>query len=236
MQNILITGGAGFMGIHLCNELISHGYKVTVLDNLSPHVHGLDAERPDRIHKDVGLIIGDIRDVFTVEPLVKKADAVVHLAAIGSDGKSMDQIQELHDVNNIGTSVLLESLIRHPDQKLILASSMSIYGEGYYTDSTGVIHQNLNRSFRDLLDRSWDFKNYQGETLLPLPCKEDHIPSLDTVYALTKYDQEKLCMLVSVAYDLPVVSLRFFNVYGPGQSFVSRYSDVMSEFISRFIN
>ncbi|MCE7054681.1 NAD-dependent epimerase/dehydratase family protein [Algoriphagus sp. AGSA1] len=174
MQNILITGGAGFMGIHLCNELISHGYKVTVLDNLSPHVHGLDAERPHRIHKDVELIVGDIRDVFTVEPLVKKADMVVHLAAIGSDGKSMDQIQELHDVNNIGTSVLLESLIRNPVQKLILASSMSLYGEGYYTDSGGVIYQNLNRSPTDLLDKKWDFKNAQGELLVPIACKEDH--------------------------------------------------------------
>ncbi|WP_057937813.1 NAD-dependent epimerase/dehydratase family protein [Algoriphagus resistens] len=236
MENILITGGAGFMGCYLCDELLSRGYKVTVLDNLSPHVHGLDSERPERVSKDVELVVGDIRDVFTVEPLVKKADAVFHLAAIGSNGKSMDQIQELNDVNNIGTSVLIESIIRNPVRKLIFASSLSIYGEGTYTDSSGGIYQNLNRSPADLMAKKWDFHSPSGELLIPLACKEDHIASLDSVYALTKYDQEKLCMLVSEAYNIPVVSLRFFNVYGPGQSFESRYSDVMSGFVSRFIN
>lgn len=236
MKNILITGGAGFIGIHLSNELVNQGYSVTVLDNLSPHVHGLDSERPIGLNPSVKLVIGDVRDVFTINDLVIWSDAIFHFASIGSADKSLAQIQELNDVNNIGTSVLVESVIKNPVKKLILASSMCVYGEGYYSDSKGNTYQNLTRSLSDLENKQWDFINRSGEFLLPLPCNEQQNPRLDSMYSITKFDQEKICMLVGEAYNIPVVSLRFFNVYGPGQSFESRYSDVLSGFISRFLN
>jgi len=236
MKNILITGGAGFLGIHLCDELISNGYKVTVLDNLSPYVHGPEAEVPGDLNKDVELVIGDVRDRLIVERLVRNADAVFHLAAIGSNEKFQNQIQEVNDVNTIGTSVLLEAIIKYPVQKLILASSMYVYGEGYYRDPAGNILQNLTRSQERLANKLWDFQTDNGEILRPIASKEVHASSLDSVYALTKYDQEKLCHMIGSAYTIPVCSLRYFNIYGPGQAFESCYSQEIADFTSRLLS
>ena len=132
MKKILITGGAGFIGSHLCDELLKHNYAITVLDNLSEQVHGQGTSRPEYLNDQVKLIKGDVRDAALVEELVKETDAVFHLAALVGVGQSMYEIQEYTDVNNVGTATLLEAIIKHPVKKLVVASSMSIYGEGLY--------------------------------------------------------------------------------------------------------
>ena len=136
-KHILITGGAGFVGSHLADELLAHGHRVRALDNLSPQVHGSGAGRPAYLDRDVELVIGDIRDPETVRRALKGIDAVYHLAACVGVGQSMYQIERYTDVNNVGTAVLLEALIERPVERLIVASSMSIYGEACTAPRTG---------------------------------------------------------------------------------------------------
>src|SRR3954468_14872480 len=107
-QSILITGGAGFIGSHLSNELIQHGYRVRVLDNLCPQVHGLEANRPSYLNSEVELQIGDVRDPAAVKKALKTMDAVYHFVAAVGVGQSMYEIADYTSINNVGTAILLE--------------------------------------------------------------------------------------------------------------------------------
>src|SRR4051794_23575605 len=128
-KRILITGGAGFIGSHLADELLRHGYRVRALDVLAEQVHGPARQRPDYLSDDVELIVGDVRDKDTVRKALAGVDAVYHLAAAVGVGQSMYEIEQYTSLNNLGTAVLLEALIERPVERLIVASSMSIYGE-----------------------------------------------------------------------------------------------------------
>ena len=136
-KRVLITGGAGFVGSHLADELLEHGYSVRALDNLSPQVHGETATRPDYLSPDVELMVGDVRDESAIAKALKGVDAVYHFAATVGVGQSMYQIAEYTSVNGEGTAILLEALARRPVERLVVASSMSIYGEGLYTTRHG---------------------------------------------------------------------------------------------------
>src|SRR3954469_10963698 len=131
-KRILITGGAGFIGSHLADELLACGHRVRALDCLTEQVHGASRERPSYLAKDVELIAGDVRDPELVRRSLIDVDAVYHLAAAVGVGQSMYEIAHYTSVNNLGTAVLLECLIEHPVERLVVASSMSIYGEGLY--------------------------------------------------------------------------------------------------------
>src|ERR1700730_5621346 len=131
-KRILITGGAGFIGSHLADELQRRGYKVRALDNLSSQVHGSEGLRPSYLDPDVELITGDVRDPDSVRKALTNIDAVYHFAAAVGVGQSMYQIAHYTQINNVGTAVLLEALIQQPVSRLIVASSMSLYGEGSY--------------------------------------------------------------------------------------------------------
>src|SRR5690554_3884540 len=159
MKNILISGGAGFIGSHLCDELLKHNYSITVLDNLSEQVHGKNNLRPEYLNDQIKLVKGDIRDASLVEELVKNTDAIFHFAALVGVGQSMYEIKEYTDVNNVGTANLLEAVIKHPVKKLVVASSMSIYGEGMYRDSSGKQHHAASRSIDQLKDNDWEVYN-----------------------------------------------------------------------------
>src|SRR5690606_16470195 len=137
VRQVLITGGAGFIGSHLADELLAHGYRVRALDNLDPQVHGADAERPSYLHDDVELIRGDVRDRDAVRHALEGVDAVFHFAAAVGVGQSMYEIERYTDINNRGTAVLLEALIEHKPARLVVASSMSVYGEGLYRSAGG---------------------------------------------------------------------------------------------------
>lgn len=235
-KTILITGGAGFIGSHVADEMLKQGYAVRALDNLCAQVHGPDAQRPSYLHPDVELIRGDIRDKEMVKKALEGIDAVFHFAALVGVGQSMYQIEEYTEVNNVGTANLLEAIINKPVEKLIVASSMSIYGEGLYQDANGVPYMECERKIEDLKAGKWELYDKTGRTLIPAPTGERKTPCLSSVYALSKYDQERMCMMTSRAYNIPTVALRFFNVYGSRQALSNPYTGVLAIFASRLLN
>ena len=235
MNKILITGGAGFIGSHLCDELISKGYSVRVLDSLIAQVHGPDAERPEYLHPEVDLIVGDVRDKVAVLNALEGVDAVYHFAARVGVGQSMYEVNEYTDVNNRGTAVLLEALIEKPVKRLIVASSMSIYGEGLYVSDNGDVVEDANRSLQQLKQSQWELSS-NGSALKPIATPESKKPSLASVYALSKYDQEVMSLICGKAYNIPTVALRFFNVYGTRQALSNPYTGVLAIFASRYLN
>ena len=235
-KKVLITGGAGFIGSHVADELLQQGYEVRALDNLSEQVHGRGRKRPKYLHPDVELQLGDVRDPKAMRMAVEGVDAVFHLAAMVGVGQSMYQIKEYTEVNNLGTAVLLEALMKHPVEKLVVASSMSIYGEGLYTDSQGLFHMEVSRKLSDLKKAQWELYNELGEQLHPEPTPESKKPDLSSIYALSKYDQERLCLIAGKAYNIPTSALRFFNVYGTRQALSNPYTGVLAIFASRLLN
>lgn len=235
-KKILITGGAGFIGSHLADELLEKGCHVRVLDNMSEQVHGRSQDRPEYLNPDVELVKGDVRDPEMVEKALKGIDCVYNFAAMVGVGQSMYEIVDYTDVNNLGTATLLEALIARPVEKLIVASSMSIYGEGLYKNSKGEIVQGVERSLEQLKAHQWELKDSDGSELKPLATPETKQPSLASVYALSKYDQERLCLIIGRTYNIPTVALRFFNVYGTRQALSNPYTGVLAIFASRLLN
>jgi dTDP-L-rhamnose 4-epimerase len=234
-QHVLITGGAGFVGSHLADELLENGYHVRVFDALCPQVHEEEA-RPEYLNADVELIAGDIRDPDAVRAALEGIDAVFHLASLVGVGQSMYQIARYTEVNNLGTAVMLEALIEKPVERLVVASSMSIYGEGLYQNARGERVAGEERSMAQLRDRDWELRDHDGEVLTPVPTPETKTPTLASVYALSKYDQERLCLMTGRAYGIPTVALRFFNIFGTRQALSNPYTGVLAIFASRFLN
>lgn len=235
-KRILITGGAGFIGSHLADELLRRGHRVRVLDALVSQVHGEDAGRPPYLDPEVELRVGDVLDPSAVREALDGVDAVYHLAAMVGVGQSMYQISDYTAVNNEGTAVLLEALSKHPVGRLVVASSMSIYGEGLYRDVAGRAVPGAQRSLERLKARDWELRDAAGRVLAPVPTPEEKTPALASVYALSKYDQERLCLIVGPAYGIPTVALRFFNVYGPRQALSNPYTGVLAIFAARLLN
>lgn len=235
-KHILITGGAGFIGSHVANELLLSGYRVRVMDSLVEQVHGPERRRPTYLSKDVEFVSGDIRDPEAVARALRHMDAVIHLAALVGVGQSMYQIAEYTSVNNSGTATLLQALSMHPVEHLSVASSMSIYGEGLYRDADGHTRPGPDRSLEQLKMGDWEIHDELGRPLTPVPTPEDKRPALASVYALSKYDQERLCLIVGRAYQIPTVALRLFNTYGPYQALSNPYTGVLSNFASRVLN
>ncbi len=235
-KNVLITGGAGFIGSYLADELIRRGYRIRALDNLSVQVHGPERKRPRYLHPDVELIVGDVRDPETVGRALKGMDAVYHLAARVGVGQSMYEVEEYTSMNDVGTAVVLEALIKNPVERLIAASSMSVYGEGLYRDSAGRVCEAVPRSFEQLRAGDWELHDADGGILHPCPTPETKAPCLASVYAVNKFSQERMCLLVGRAYQIPAVALRFFNVFGPRQSLSNPYTGVIAIFASRLLN
>jgi dTDP-L-rhamnose 4-epimerase len=235
-MKILITGGAGFIGSHLADALIARGHQVRALDSLLPQVHGDQADRPEYLHDDVELMRGDIRDARAVQRALEGMDAVYHLAAAVGVGQSMYEIEHYTSTNNLGTAILLQQIARRPVQRLVVASSMSLYGEGLYKRSDGTIVQDAERGIQQLRAGDWDVRDVTGDTLVPLPTPETKASSLSSVYALSKFDQERMCLMVGHAYGIPTVALRFFNVYGIRQALSNPYTGVLAIFASRLMN
>jgi dTDP-L-rhamnose 4-epimerase len=235
-KNILITGGAGFIGSHLADELLEHGYSVRALDNLSEQVHGPDPVRPAYLHPEVELMVGDVRDPTAVRRALQGMDAVYHFAAKVGVGQSMYEVAEYTSVNNQGTAVLLEALIEKPVERLVVASSMSLYGEGLYQAPNGSLQPGSDRPLEQLQARHWELRTEEGEPLEPVPTPETKPPSLASVYALSKYDQERMCLMIGRAYGIPSVGVRFFNVYGTRQALSNPYTGVLAIFAARLLN
>jgi dTDP-L-rhamnose 4-epimerase len=233
---VLVTGGAGFIGSHVADDLLAAGYGVRALDNLADQVHGESGTRPGYLPADVELVVGDIRDPEVVRRSLEGVDSVLHLAAAVGVGQSMYEVAHYTAVNNTGTAVLLEALLDKPVRKLIVASSMSIYGEGLYQRRDGSISPAGTRSLEQLRRGEWELRGNAGEPLAPLATPEWKPPALESVYALSKYDQERLCLMIGRAYGIPTVALRLFNVYGTRQALSNPYTGVLAIFAARLLN
>jgi dTDP-L-rhamnose 4-epimerase len=234
-RHVLITGGAGFIGSHLADRLLEAGHRVTALDDLCRQVHP-ERRRPEYLSSDVALIRGDVRDSDSVRRALRGVDAVVHLAAAVGVGQSMYEVAHYTSTNNLGSAVLLEALIERPVERLVVASSMSIYGEGLYETEAGVPCAVGERSVEQLKRHEWEPRAADGVRLVPVPTPETKAPCLASVYALSKYDQERLALLIGQAYGIPTVALRFFNVYGPRQALSNPYTGVLAIFAARLLN
>jgi dTDP-L-rhamnose 4-epimerase len=233
--NVLITGGAGFIGSHLARRLLGAGHRVRVLDSLIEQVHPA-GERPPHLDRDVELVVGDVRDRTAVDRALSGIDEVVHLAARVGVGQSMYEIAEYTSVNAQGTGVLLEALIDRPVRKLVVASSMSVYGEGLYMCDEGRRVADCERTPAQLERAEWEPIGPGGERLDPVPTPESKPPSLRSMYALGKFHQERMCLLFGSTYGVPTVALRLFNVYGRHQALSNPYTGVLAVFAARLLN
>jgi len=234
-DRVLITGGAGFIGSHLADALLRDGYHVRALDSLVQQVHPT-RERPDYLDPAVELVVGDVRDADAVRSALDDVDFVVHLAARVGVGQSMYEIDDYVAVNSLGTATLLQALLDRPVARIVVASSMSIYGEGLYLDRGGRAVPALARTRAALAERQWEPRGAEGEPLRPVPTPESKPPSLSSMYALNKFEQERSVLLFGEAYGIPATALRFFNVYGPRQALSNPYTGVLAIFASRLLN
>ena len=234
-ENVLITGGAGFIGRAVVGELLERGHRVRVLDSLIEQVHG-DVERPTELAQEVEFVRADVRNADAVAKALQGVDSVIHLAAEVGVGQSMYAVERYTSVNDVGTAVLFEKLIDKPVRRVVTASSMSIYGEGLYEDADGRSVQDARRQPRTTEEQSWDPVDGQGRPLRPVATPEWKRPDLASIYALNKYVQERTTHIMSEAYGMEGVCLRLFNVYGPGQALSNPYTGVLAIFASRLLN
>ena len=232
---LLITGGAGFIGSHLTTELLQHGYRVRTLDNLIPRVHGPERQRPGHLDPRAELLVGDIRDPQRVQEALEGVESVIHLAAVVGERSSMYQIEKYMSVNTAGTAVLLEALLDHPVERLIVASSSAVYGEGLYCSYNGTTYPKIRRSPGQVAKGDWEPRSPDGEVIYPLPTPETKEVSPLSVYAISKYDQEEMCRMIGESYGIPTAILRLFSVYGPHQGYANPYSGMLTEYASRLL-
>jgi dTDP-L-rhamnose 4-epimerase len=243
-MRILVTGGAGFIGSHVVDRLIERGHEVVVLDNLDPQVHGPGADTPINIAAHVGggrveFIRGDVRNRDDVRRALEGVEAVAHLAAAVGVGQSMYEPFYYADVNVSGQGMLLEEMAREPQRyrRFVVASSMSIYGEGAYVCAT---HGEMAPEPRD------EGRLKRGEWELPCPtCGADMSAGrtseakqlqFTSIYAISKKTQEEMALCFGLAYHLPTIALRFFNVFGSRQALSNPYTGVAAIFMGRLKN
>ncbi|WP_148416278.1 NAD-dependent epimerase/dehydratase family protein [Haloferax sp. KTX1] len=237
MTHVLVTGGAGFIGSHLVDELVSFGYDVTVVDNLTEQVH---VGKPDYLNDEVEYIWGDIRDRELMTELLEDADVLNHQASAVGVGQSMYEIEKYVEVNTLATARILDIIVNEEIdlEKVIVASSMSSYGEGAYRCSEeDEIRYPPLRDAEQMKAGEWEHVCSEcGAELEPIPTPESKPRESTSVYAISKRDQEELTLSVCRAYDIPAVALRYFNIYGSRQSLDNPYTGVCAIFSSRIKN
>ncbi|HVX75157.1 MAG TPA: NAD-dependent epimerase/dehydratase family protein [Bradyrhizobium sp.] len=236
MTRVLITGGAGFIGSHAAATMLTAGYEVRILDNLSPQIHGAGRQRPSYLTSDAELIVGDVTDAIAVDRALRGTDIVLHLASSVGVGQSMYDIEPYVKNNELGTATLLQALANRPVERLVVASSMSIYGEGSCLSPDGDVVAPPERSIDQLRRGEWELADVNGRRLEPIPTPERKQPALSSIYALNKYAQERMSLIIGKAYGIPTVALRFFNVYGPHQALSNPYTGVLAIFAARLLN
>jgi dTDP-L-rhamnose 4-epimerase len=236
-QNILVTGGAGFVGSHLVDALLAQGHNVRIFDSLSPQVHGQGY--PEYLTRNVEFIAGDVRDGSVLRAAIRDIDVIFHLAAAVGVGQSMYEIANYMEVNTQGTANLLQALLdsKAKVQKLVVASSMSIYGEGKYRCLEHGAMAPSPRSPQQLARKQWEALCPEcSRALEPVATDESKPLQATSIYALSKKDQEEMCLLYGRTYNLPVVALRYFNIFGTRQALSNPYTGVAAIFASRLLN
>lgn len=234
---VLVTGGAGFIGSHVVELLLEQGHPVRVFDSLVEQVH--QGAGPQYVPADAEFVRGDVRDRDALAKALRGVDRVVHLAAEVGVAQSMYEVSRYVDANTGGTGVLLDIIANDKTDvgRIVVASSMSIYGEGsYQCAGHGLIAPRL-RPTSQMKARQWDPRCPGcGALLSPVPTAEDKALMPTSVYAISKMDQELLCLSVGAAYGAGVVALRFFNAYGPRQALSNPYTGAAAIFSGRLLN
>jgi dTDP-L-rhamnose 4-epimerase len=242
LKNILITGGAGFIGSHLSLALTEKGYQVTVLDNLHPQIHGEDPETTSPLYRSlrdkVRFIKGDVTDKDDWKKSLPEQQIIVHFAAETGTGQSMYEIERYTHVNVGGTAILLDYLTneQHAVEKVIVASSRAIYGEGkYFSAQKNQYYYPAGRDEQDLQNGIFELRNPDDESEFLEVCATDEQSRIqpNSIYGLTKYHQEQALMICCKSLNIPCVAFRYQNVYGPGQSLTNPYTGILSIFSNR---
>ena len=237
-MKILVIGGAGFIGSHLVDELLVKNHDVIVYDSLEPQVHGIISDPPIYLAKNIEFIKDDIRNRNSLIESLKDVDVIYHLAAMVGVGQSMYQIEKYININTLGTANLLDILVNKPNdvKKLVVASSMSTYGEGsYFCEDCHDVSVKL-RDLDQLKRGDWELNCPKcDKKAKPRPTDENKIQDCTSIYALSKMDQERLCLMIGVTYGINTTALRLFNVYGSRQSLSNPYTGVCAIFSSRLL-
>lgn len=244
MKNILITGGAGFIGSNLSLKLIEKGYSVTVLDNLSPQIHGDNPVKTSSLYQSilgkVNFILGSVTSREDWIKALNGIECVVHLAAETGTGQSMYEIQKYVETNIGGTALLLDILTNtsHSVKKVVVAESRAIYGEGrYYSEELEQYVYPTERIEEDMNKGDFEVKYPNCNKPLQLVgTTEDSMIHPTSVYGITKQVQGQLVHTVCPSIGIASVSYRYQNVYGPGQSLSNPYTGILSIFSTRIKN
>jgi dTDP-L-rhamnose 4-epimerase len=236
---VLVTGGAGFIGSFLVDELIARGYSVRIFDSLEVQEQRVEMLRPGYLNPGAHFIAGDVRDREALKKAIQGVDVVFHLAAKVGVGQSMYEIIEYAEVNTLGGANLLDIIAKekHRIRKVIVASSMSVYGEGAYScKECGAVHPKL-RSLEQLRAREWEARCPRCELPVgPVPTPETKPLFPTSIYAITKRDHEEMFLSTGLAYGIPTVALRYFNIYGPRQALSNPYTGAAAIFCGRLLN
>ena len=241
MKNILISGGAGFIGSHLALKLKSCGYKVTVLDNLSNQIHGEDPETDSylfqKILGEIEFIKGDVTKKEDWEKAISGKDVIIHLAAETGTGQSMYEISNYVKTNILGTSQMMEVLMseKHQVKKIILASTRAVYGEGKYADVEGNFHCPKPRNVKEMSDGNFEIFN-DNEILKAIATDENSEIHPTSIYGITKQNQEQILQAICPTIDISSTIFRFQNVYGEGQSLKNSYTGILSIFSTQILS
>lgn len=244
MKHVLITGGAGFIGSNVALKLIDKGVKVTVLDNLSPQIHGDNPEETSPLYNSIkgkeDFIKGTVTSRADWEKALKGVDVVLHLAAETGTGQSMYEIEKYVNINIGGTAILLDILANEKTdvKRVVVAESRAIYGEGrYWSDELNSYVYPDERPEDTMLKGDFEVK-YPGceKTLKLVSTTEDSLIHPGSVYGITKQVQGQLVHLVCKSLGIESVSFRYQNVYGPGQSLSNPYTGILSIFSTRIKN
>jgi dTDP-L-rhamnose 4-epimerase len=237
MRKILVTGGAGFIGLNLTRRLVQENYAVTIFDNFNPQIHRIYNELPQNLESKVKLVVGDVRDQKSFYDVLKEQEIVVHLAAETGTGQSMYEVERYEDVNVKGTAILLDYLVNNKQsqvKKIVVASSRAVYGEGKYNcDEHGIVYPSMRH-----ID---DLKNGRYEPLCPICDSACQVLATDehsnvepsSFYGLTKLMQEKMVLMFAKTLGISAFALRYQNVYGPGQSLSNPYTGILAIFTNQ---
>ncbi len=239
IENILVTGGAGFIGSYIVDLLIDEDYNVIIFDNLEPQVHGSKQPLPKYLNTTAQFRKNDMRVKEDLVETISEVDVIFHQAAAVGVGQSLYQVSKYIHSNTLGTANLLDVLVNkdHNVKKLVVASSMSIYGEGrYICEDCGSVSPDL-RSIEQMKKKEWELSCPKCDKIAAAaPTDEDKPLNPTSIYAMSKRHQEEMCLLIGKTYGIPTIALRYFNVYGPRQALSNPYTGVVAIFSSRILN
>src|SRR5262245_43792812 len=237
-MKVLVTGGSGFIGSHTIDRLLEHGHQVRTLDALIPQVHGKNRTWPSYLTRRAELVVGAVEDPVAVSQALEGIDSVIHLASAVGVGQSMYQIVDYCTTNVLGTATLLQVIIdrKRSLKSLVVASSMSAYGEGRYITFDGQLVNPQIRGEVQLIAGDWDLRDAAGNLLQPTDTDEPKPLAPTSIYAINKKYQEEMCLCVGTAYGIPTTALRLFNVYGSRQALSNPYTGVAAIFCARLLN